>query len=154
MPPNPKLPNETLAELKSKGLYWVQRVFGVVFIPLRFLLKCMQWIFLRLFTSLQRARRNDRILAVFLLFIWVAIIFGNFFLRGSQTFEGNLVVTEMSFAYAGDREKLFLNTINSIKNLDIQGSQTQPLTLTGKFSSSEPSLNQKLSRLNKGSASK
>lgn len=101
-----------------------------------------------LFTALKRAKRGDRILAVFLLVIWLFIIFG-FFLRGNQPFEGSFIVSELSFTYAGDREKLFLNTIKGIKNLEIQGRHKQILTLTGKFSSSEPLLDQKLRRLKK-----
>ncbi len=60
---------------------------------------------------------------------------------GIHVFEGNLIVEEMSFTYAEQQPKLFLQTIRHISNLESEGVQT--LTFTGKFTSpSAPQLNQ------------
>ena len=91
-----------------------------------------------------KIRRWDLLLLYFLLLLWIAVLLGNFVFRGSYVFEGNLLVQEMSFTYTGDTERRFLNTIRNLKNLDIAGSQPQPIVLTGKFSSPDPALNQKL----------
>jgi len=62
-------------------------------------------------------------------------------LPSEHFFEGNLTVEEMSFTYAGQEQKLFLDTIRRIKSLGIKGKQT--LSFTGKFQSqSMPELNQ------------
>jgi hypothetical protein len=65
-----------------------------------------------------------------------------------NNFEGSLVVKEIGFTYNGQEpNKLFINNINGIKRLLLDGRQT--LILTGKFSSSShPELNQKLTQLN------
>ncbi|MBW4660515.1 MAG: hypothetical protein KME15_17730 [Drouetiella hepatica Uher 2000/2452] len=96
--------------------------------------------------QLSKLRRWDIWLVLFLLLLWVAVLLGSFVWRGSYIFEGNLIVQEMGFTYAGDTERRFLSTIRRLKKLDIEGSQPQPLVLTGKFSSSDPMLNQKLSQ--------
>jgi hypothetical protein len=97
---------------------------------------------------LRRHNRWDKALAVCLIIFWLVIILGYFFFPGSYIFEGYLTIKEMSFTYNGQVEKLFLQSINEIKNLDLEGVQVQPVTLKGKFSSSQPALNKKLSQLN------
>ncbi|MCL1472810.1 hypothetical protein [Argonema antarcticum] len=59
----------------------------------------------------------------------------------THNFEGQLIVQEMSFIYAGDNSnKLFLNSIRHLNQISASGIQT--MTLTGKFESkSYPQLN-------------
>lgn len=66
----------------------------------------------------------------------------------NNNFEASLVVKKISFTYNGqDPDKLFINNINGIKRLEVEGSQT--LILSGNFSSSShPKLNQKLTKRN------
>jgi hypothetical protein len=73
------------------------------------------------------------------------LIFGSLtlaaFLPSEHFFEGDLIVEEMSFTYAGKDQKLFLDTIRKIKSLNIEGKQI--ISFTGKFESqSMPELNQ------------
>jgi hypothetical protein len=109
----------------------------------------LQRVFFGLLSCLRTPQRRDRILAIVLLLIWIAILLGNFVFRGQYVFEGNLIVQEMSFTYTGSDEKRLLNAINPIQALDFQGAQPQPLILTGQFSSPDPTLNQKLSKYQK-----
>lgn len=124
----------------------VNKSFRAVITLLQLLMRWLRRVFGGLFSSRQLVQRRDKVLVAILLLIWVAILLGNFFFRASDIFEGNLLVQEMSFTYTGEQKKLFLKNISNIKNLDLQGSQPQPLILTGKFSSNEPTLNQKLSQ--------
>ncbi|ARV60417.1 hypothetical protein BZZ01_18860 [Nostocales cyanobacterium HT-58-2] len=104
-------------------------------------------VFLRAINYLKK-QKLDRILAIVVFAISIVILLANYVFLGSYNFEGSLTVREMSFTYTGQTEKLFLNTIRSIQNLDFQGKQPQALVLTGKFSSkSDPVLNQKLTQL-------
>lgn len=94
--------------------------------------------------------RSDRLLAIFLILLWIGIILGYFVLQGRYVFEGNLIVQEMSFTYTGDQDRRFLRTLRGIKGLDVEGSQPEPFVLTGKFSSpTDPVLNQKLNQLDR-----
>lgn len=112
------------------------------------LAQSLKRVFLGLISLLRKAKVRDPILAVILVLVWIAILLSNFVFQGSYVFEGNLVVQEMSFTYTGVKDKLFLNTISDIQNLDIEGSQPEPLILTGAFSSdSNSELNEKLSQL-------
>lgn len=98
----------------------------------------------------KRRVQPDQLLALLLLLFWLAVLLGNFVFRGQFVFEGNAVAQEISFTYSGQSEKRFLNRIQDIRNLDLEGSQPEPLVLTGKFSSpSDPALNQKLAKLSK-----
>lgn len=65
---------------------------------------------------------------------------------GENNFEGSLVVKKIDFTYNGQSDKLFINSINGIKRLEVKGRRT--LRLSGKFSSSSPELNQKLTKRN------
>jgi hypothetical protein len=88
---------------------------------------------------------RDRIIALALLILWIGILLSNFILKGSYIFEGSLVVKEMGFTYNGDIPKLFVPSINSIDLLDIQGLQSEPLVLSGEFSTDiDPILNKKI----------
>ncbi|NEO33016.1 MAG: hypothetical protein F6K36_21845 [Symploca sp. SIO3C6] len=112
------------------------------------LVQSIKWVFLGFISLLRKAKIRDPILAVILVLVWITILFSNFVFQGRYVFEGNLVVQEMSFTYTGLTNKRFLNNISGIQNLDIEGSQPEPLILTGKFSSdSNPELNQKLSQI-------
>jgi len=116
----------------------------------------MQWLSSRLLRPLnwlRRLPRRDRLWALMLMGVWLSILLGNFFLKGNFVFEGNLIAKTLSFTYAGQDEKLFLQPIRGLQTLDIQGAQPQPLVLTGKFSSSDAAMQQKLSQLNKLSLS-
>jgi hypothetical protein len=90
-----------------------------------------------------------RTLALILLSFWVGILLSNFVLRGQFVFEGNVIAQEMSFIYRGSKDKLFLDNVGGIKNLDLQGRQLEPLVLTGKFSSTDSNLSPKLSKIQK-----
>lgn len=73
----------------------------------------------------------------------ISVIFAAlFWYGGSHNFEGNLLVQEMSFTYnEKQNNKLFLNAINGIKKLELEGKQT--IAFTGNFiSQSNPKLNQ------------
>lgn len=86
-----------------------------------------------------------KVLAVIILLVSSsALLVALFWYGGSHNFEGNLLVQEMSFTYNEKQEnKLFLNNIRGIKQLDWEGKQT--IALNGKFSSQS---NSKLSQLN------
>jgi hypothetical protein len=86
---------------------------------------------------------------VALLVAWILLLGGKFFVPGLYVFEGNLLVEEMSFSYMGSAERLFLQDIQRLGSLDLQGSQPQPLTLRGNFSSNNPKLNAKLETIDK-----
>jgi len=98
---------------------------------------------------LRHLQRRDRLFALILMGVWLSILLGNFFLKGNLVFEGNLVAKAISFTYAGQEEKLFLQPMRNLQTLDIQGAQPQPLVLTGRFSSPDAAIQQKLSQLNK-----
>ena len=91
-----------------------------------------------------RIRRRNLILATIIIVFWSSFFLFNFILKGSYIFEGQLTVNEMSFTYNGDLEKPLLQNIIGIKKLDISGKQSQPLTLKGKFTANDESVNQKL----------
>ncbi|MBW4570539.1 MAG: hypothetical protein KME31_21690 [Tolypothrix carrinoi HA7290-LM1] len=69
-------------------------------------------------------------------------------LPSRQIFEGNLVVTNLSFTYIGEEpNKLFLNNIRGISQLEGEGNQT--LILNGRFSTpSNQALNKQLLQRN------
>ncbi|WP_088239448.1 hypothetical protein [Calothrix rhizosoleniae] len=84
---------------------------------------------------------NKLVVFVLLLLITFTVISLAALVPGIHVFEGNLIVEEMSFTYAEQQPKLFLQTIRHISNLESQG--IQALTFTGKFTSpSAPQLNQ------------
>lgn len=93
--------------------------------------------------TIGRIRRRDRLLAILLLLIWIVLLLGNFYIRGVSRFEGNLITQIMSFTYVGEVDKQFLNSLD-ITKLTLQGNQTNTLTLKGRFSSSDATLNAKL----------
>ncbi len=98
--------------------------------------------------SLRRVKKTDRFFAIFLLTIWVIIIIG-YFIPVNFVFEGNLIVESLNFTYNGNDDKLFLQNIDSIKSIDIQGKLEQPIALSGKFSSdNDTSVQEKLAKLN------
>jgi hypothetical protein len=89
-------------------------------------------------------------MAIVLLGFWLFLLLSNFVWKGNFFFEGNAIVQEMNFTYAGDKaEQQFLNTLSGIKKLDLEGSQPEAIDLTGKFSSPDPTLNQKLTKLDR-----
>jgi hypothetical protein len=93
---------------------------------------------------------GQRTLSIFVLIL--LILFSSVILAGvlpsPQIFEGNLVVKNLSFTYAGEESnKLFLNNIWGISQLEGEGNQT--FILNGRFSSpSNQVLNQKLLQRN------
>jgi hypothetical protein len=127
----------------------IREVLKTVVTLIQKIVRILQQIFFSLFSCLRTPRNRDRTLALVLLLTWIAILLGNFVFRGNYVFEGNLLVQEMSFTYAGSDEKLFLDSIEHIQALAFHGALSQPLTLTGEFSSPDPALNQKLSQLQK-----
>ncbi|WP_339381582.1 hypothetical protein [Brasilonema bromeliae] len=84
------------------------------------------------------------------LVLFVLLLFLAFVLLGlaaiipkTHIFEGNLIVEELTFTYNGDKDKLFLDSMRSIRNFDIEGVINNELTFTGEFqSTSFPQLNQ------------
>lgn len=96
-----------------------------------------------------RTGKRNLILTIILILFWSILFLFSFILKGSYVFEGQVTVNEMSFTYNGDSEKPLLQNIRGIKNLDIKGKQSQPLTLKGKFSSDDESINQQLSKLDR-----
>jgi hypothetical protein len=97
--------------------------------------------------TIHRIRRRDQLLAILLLLIWIVLLLGNFYFRGVSRFEGTLTTQTMSFTYNDQANKLFLNNINNIAKLTITGKQPTNLTLNGKFSSLDSTLNLKLQPL-------
>lgn len=132
---------------KTQKLRWSQTAFKTLAKLLKLLCRWLLKSLRKFAVLLRRQQRWDKILVIFLMIFWLIIIIGYFFFPGSYAFEGNLIVKEMSFNYTGQTEKLFLQSINNIKNIDLQGIILQPITLTGSFSSSEPELNEKLAKL-------
>ena len=114
---------------------------------LRFLLRRFSLGIASLVRWLLKLRKGDRIWGIVWLLIWIVILVAYFF-PTRYTFNGYLQAREMNFTYTGFEQRLFL-TLDNIKQFDLQGSQPNPLTLRGKFSSSDPQLNQKLSHLTK-----
>ena len=64
-----------------------------------------------------------------------------------QTLNARLHVKELTFTYAGSREKLFLQQIRPLKTLDIQGTQAGDVFLSGQFRSNDPVLDARLQEL-------
>ncbi len=105
----------------------------------------LKWLQVR--RSLRKAKTRDKFFALFLLTIWIILISG-YFISGNYVFEGNLFVKSLNFTYTGESEKLFLQNIDSLKKIDIQGKLDQPIALSGQFSIvNNPSLQQKIDNL-------
>ncbi len=96
--------------------------------------------------AIGRIRKRDQLLALLLLLLWLVLLLGNFYVRGVSRFEGSLITQAMSFTYAGDVDKQFLNSLD-ITKLTLQGKQPTTLALKGKFSSLDTALNAKLKLL-------
>lgn len=98
--------------------------------------------FIRLvFSQLRKYLAGKKlILFVLLLLLSLSVVSLIALLPGTHIFEGNLIVKEMSFTYNDQQPKLFLQSIRQLKILETEGIQT--LTLTGKFESQFPQLNQ------------
>ncbi|MGK7932886.1 MAG: hypothetical protein AB4041_15860 [Microcystaceae cyanobacterium] len=111
------------------------------------ILGLLKLIFSLFWDLISKLNNRDRITAVILIILWVGVLFSNFILKGSYIFEGNLIVKEMSFTYNGSSDRRFLNIIDNITTLDIQGIQPQPLILTGQFTSDDNTINQKLNNI-------
>ncbi|ACK71348.1 hypothetical protein PCC7424_2944 [Gloeothece citriformis PCC 7424] len=137
--PPPKR-RRTIKLISSKFIQIFSRVW-------RFITKNSSKIFKNRSASWQKVRGWDKVFAVGLLIFWLGLILGNFVFKGLYVFEGNLLVTEMNFTYGGYVDKTFLKTFDAIESLDIQGKQKEPLTLTGKFTSDDDTLNQNLSKI-------
>ena len=90
--------------------------------------------------------RNSKVfLGLIILFICTFLILTSLFWHGSNIFEGNITVQEMSFTYAVNQEKkLFINAIRDLKKLDFEGKQN--VTINGHFMSKSDA---KLNQLNK-----
>lgn len=126
---------------------------------LKFIIRLLRWIWRILYTSVREiitilrqfiSYLGQRTLSIFVLIL--LILFSSVILAGvlpsPQIFEGNLVVKNLSFTYAGEESnKLFLNNIWGISQLEGEGNQT--FILNGRFSSpSNQVLNQKLLQRN------
>lgn len=106
-----------------------------------------------LFSLWQILRKNltqspEKAIAFLFLSLCILTILAYFF-PGSQPFEGNLIVQEVSFTYNGIHHQTFLASINQLQALDLEGRQPDNIVLTGKFTTSDPILNSKLNPLKK-----
>ncbi|MDJ0730714.1 MAG: hypothetical protein QNJ33_12050 [Crocosphaera sp.] len=100
------------------------------------------------YRSLRTIKTTDQFFAIFLLTIWIIIIF-SYFIPGNYVFEGNLIVESLNFTYNGNDEKLFLQNIESIESIDLQGKLDQPIALSGNFFiDNDPELQKKLTKSN------
>lgn len=140
MPPNRSSPKSSVTNCR-----WPRRVTRLLNAVWRGIIRLGQ----RFATAIRHIRKRDQLLAIILLLIWVVLLLGNFYVRGVSRFEGSLITRSMSFTYAGNVDKRFLNSIDNILKLNLQGEQTQPLVLEGRFSSRDPNLNKKLESLPK-----
>lgn len=77
-----------------------------------------------------------------LIFVWVLLIAAYFlpipFLRGLDTFEGDLSVRELGFTYTGGptySDRALMAGIQDLRQIDLQGQQPEPIALLGRFSS-------------------
>jgi hypothetical protein len=141
-------PHKTNPQRFSLELKWVKAILTWVLMLCRYLCCQVQKIFCNIKHWLQRLPPVIKLLAVSIL-IFVILIIVLFFLPLQSRFEGNLRATALSFAYAGQESHLFLKDLDNLKEIDLKGSQSQPLTLIGQFSSTDLTLNIKLSKLKK-----
>ena len=104
--------------------------------------------FRKLNSALTRVKKIDKFFAIFLITIWIIIIIC-YFIPVNYVFEGNLIVQSLNFTYAGNDEKLFMENIDSIKSIDIQGNLEQAIQLQGNFFIiNNPKLQEKLTKIN------
>lgn len=120
-----------------------QRWVGV---PLRTLGRGVARLGKHFVSRVRRIRGRDRFLALLLLWVWIVLLLGNFYIRGVSRFEGSLITQTMSFTYMGEVDKQFLNSLGMTK-LTLRGQQANPLSLRGTFTSPDPDLNRKLKSL-------
>ncbi len=103
-----------------------------------------RWDWVRWHCPWSQQEWRDRAPAILILLAWFAIALANFVIPGSYVFEGSLIVRGMNFTYAGGADKSFLTAIEGIQGFDLQGKQTKPLLLTGRFSSDDAALDRQL----------
>ncbi|WP_445637735.1 DUF3971 domain-containing protein [Nostoc sp. DSM 114161] len=93
--------------------------------------------FLTIISALKRLLRiiakHQNLFLVLLLILFFTFLTFAAIVPGTHTFEGNIIAEKISFIYKGEENKLFLQDIGDIKELENQGKQT--LTFTGKFQS-------------------
>lgn len=102
-----------------------------------------------LWSYLSGIKRSHRITAIVTVLIWIILFFLLVVFKGSYNFEGQIVAREMSFTFDGKSEKPLLENVSGINRIDLQGKRSQPLTLKGKFTSKDKSINQKLNSLDR-----
>ena len=118
--------------------------------PIRFSLKVLVQTGLsqvcQLLTDLLKwVRQRWRFVAAVMLFPLAFVI--HFFVNQpfpffAQTFEGNLIVRQLDFTYTGESDRLFLNDVRRVQQIDLVSQEQQILILVGLFESSqEPHLN-------------
>ncbi|MEM8721439.1 MAG: hypothetical protein AAGE84_19460 [Cyanobacteria bacterium P01_G01_bin.39] len=100
--------------------------------------------FSNLWSYITRINRRDLIIAVITILIWIILFLLLVVFKGSYIFEGQVVASEMSFTYNGESAKPFLQNVMGIRGIDLRGKQSQSLTLKGKFTSEDESINQQL----------
>lgn len=93
--------------------------------------------FLAIISALKRLLRiianHQNSFLVLLLILFFTILTFAAIVPGTHRFEGNIVAEKISFIYKGEENKLFLQNIRGIKQLENEGKQT--LTFTGNFQS-------------------
>ncbi len=102
-----------------------------------FLKRCLIALFVVSASALKHLLRtisnHQNLFLALLLLLFISVVTISAILPGTHVFEGNLIFKEMSFTYNGQQSKSFLEQINSINKLEIEGIQT--LSFTGDFQS-------------------
>ncbi|BAY79563.1 hypothetical protein NIES25_60480 (plasmid) [Nostoc linckia NIES-25] len=95
--------------------------------------------FLAIISALKRLLRisakHQNLFLVLLLILFFTFLTFAAIVPGTHTFEGNITAEKMSFIYKGEENKLLLQNIRCIKELENEGRQT--LTFTGTFQTPE-----------------
>lgn len=127
--------------LKQKTSWLLRVVKNLIIVLLSSVYMAISYIRHNLSQLRKNLAGNKLVIFVLLLLLIFGIISIAALLPGTQIFEGNLIVEEMSFTYNAQQEKLFIQSFRNIKKLETEGIQT--LILTGKFESQVfPQLNQ------------
>jgi hypothetical protein len=141
-------PCKTNPQYLKQVLKWVKMILAWGFLCCKYLFCQLGKTFSNIKHWLQHLPRNIQLLTFLVLIGWIFIITA-MVLPGQYPFEGNLRAASLSFTYTGQEPHLFLTALENLRKIDLQGSQPQPLTLVGQFSSTDPTINSKLKKLNK-----
>ena len=141
-------PRKTNLQRLKWVLKWSKKILKWFFLPFKYLFCQLKKTFDNRKHRLQHFPRRIQLFTGLVVIGWAVMII-LFFLHDQYLFEGNLRATSFSFSYTGQEPHLFLTAIENLRKIDLQGSQPQPLTLVGQFSSTDPSIHSKLKKLSK-----